>query len=52
MITTMFYPDSITDDFDVNTLNIEKTLEKQWFDNICKTMLASSWLKVGQVGTK
>ena len=25
MITTMFYPDSITDDFDVHTLNIEKT---------------------------
>jgi len=25
MITSMFYPDAITDDFDVNTLNIEKT---------------------------
>ena len=25
MITTMFYPDAITDDFDVHTLNIEKT---------------------------
>ena len=26
IITKMFYPDSITDDFDSNTLNIEKTL--------------------------
>ena len=25
MITSMFYPDAITDDFDINTLNIEKT---------------------------
>jgi UDP-3-O-[3-hydroxymyristoyl] glucosamine N-acyltransferase len=25
MITTMFYPDSITDEFDIHTLNIEKT---------------------------
>ena len=25
MITTMFYPDAIKDDFDVHTLNIEKT---------------------------
>ena len=25
MITSMFYPDAITDDFDVHTLNIEKT---------------------------
>ena len=25
MITTMFYPDAITDDFDVHTLNIEET---------------------------
>ena len=25
MITAMFYPDAITDDFDVDTLNIEKT---------------------------
>ena len=25
MITTMFYPDALTDDFDVHTLNIEKT---------------------------
>ena len=25
MITTMFYPDAITDDFDIHTMNIEKT---------------------------
>ena len=25
MITSMFYPDAITDDFDINTLDIEKT---------------------------
>ena len=25
MITTMFYPDAITDDFDAHTSNIEKT---------------------------
>ncbi len=28
VITTMFYPDAITDDFDVHTLNIEKTTYK------------------------
>ena len=28
MITKMFYPDSITDDFDVHALNIKKTLFK------------------------
>ena len=28
MITTMFYPDAIKDDFDANTLNIEKTSYK------------------------
>ena len=25
MVTSMFYPDAITDDFDINTLDIEKT---------------------------
>ena len=29
IITRLFYPDSVTDDFDYKTLNIEKTIRKQ-----------------------
>ena len=42
----MFYPDAITDDFDVNTLSIEKTSYNNSV-NHCQNILIGKNVKIG-----